>query len=198
MFPGRRISRRALFLAVATSCFFLLGHVCSGSDSQWQTVRDVNGQPVDPFSQSAKAVVFVFARTDCPISNRYAPEVRRLHSQFSRKGVVFWLVYPESDLTPDAIRKHVKDYAYPCAALQDTTHRLVQFCRARVTPEAAVLTADGQLVYHGRIDDRYVAFGKWRPAPTRRDLEDAINAVLQGNPPPTSKPAVGCTISPAQ
>jgi hypothetical protein len=198
MLPQYRRSCHALFTMLAIAWICIAGSLCAGNPGQWQTVRDVNGQSVDPFSQTAKAIVFVFAKPDCPISNRYAPEIKRLHAQFSRKGVVFWLVYPDADLAPETIRKHVKDYAYPCAALRDTTHRLVQLCRARVTPEAAVLTPDGQLVYHGRIDDRYVAFGKWRPAPTRRDLQDTLAALLDGKEIPPSKPAIGCAISPLE
>jgi hypothetical protein len=39
--------------------------------------------------------VLVFVRTDCPISNRYAPELRRLQDRFAPRGMAFWLVYPD-------------------------------------------------------------------------------------------------------
>jgi hypothetical protein len=64
-----------------------------------------------------------------------------------------------------------------------------------VTPEAAVY-ANGRVVYHGRIDDRYVDLGLERPAPTVHDLDDALTAVLAGRPvehPVTQ--AVGCYIA---
>ena len=30
--------------------------------------------------------VLIFISTDCPISNRYAPEIKRLHDEFAPKG----------------------------------------------------------------------------------------------------------------
>jgi hypothetical protein len=64
-----------------------------------------------------------------------------------------------------------------------------------VTPEAAVY-ASGRIVYHGRIDDRYVDLGLERPSPTVHDLGDALAAVLAGRPVkhPVTQP-VGCFIA---
>ncbi|MBI4658701.1 MAG: redoxin domain-containing protein [Verrucomicrobia bacterium] len=158
---------------------------------------DLNNRPVDPLQTNLnQAKVFIFVSTDCPISNRYAPEVRRLCEKFSPLGAQFWLVYPSETETSETIRKHLEDYRYPCEALRDPRHDLVKQAQVRVTPEAAVFTAGSRLVYHGRIDDRYVDFGKERPAPTRRDLHDVLEAVVSGravtNPP---MPAVGCYIA---
>ena len=59
-------------------------------------VLDLEGRAVDPLdAPGATAVVLIFTRTDCPISNRYAPEVRRLYERFHDRGVRFWLVYPD-------------------------------------------------------------------------------------------------------
>jgi AhpC/TSA family len=163
-------------------------------------LRDLDGREVRPLEDpGAKASVFLFVRSDCPISNRYAPEVRRLHERFSRQGVAFWLVYPDPAESPERIRGHVKEYGYPMPALRDPAHVLAEAAAVRVTPEAAVFTAGAggvRLVYHGRIDDRQVDFGRTRPAPTRRDLEDALSAILKGQPAPrASAPAVGCFVA---
>ncbi len=170
----------------------------AGTTSEW-SILDLNGQPVDPLAASAgKIAVLIFVKPDCPISNRYAPNVGRLQASFHAEPVTFWLVYPNRELTPKEIRKHVADYGYQCGVVRDPDHRLVNLCHARVTPEAAVFTSEGRLAYHGRIDDRYVAFGKWRPEATRHDLEEAIRAVMQGQPVLASFPAVGCTIGTAE
>jgi hypothetical protein len=41
----------------------------------------------------------------------------------------------------------------------------------------------GQLVYTGRIDDRYVEFGRTRAAAEHHDLEDVLAAVVAGKVP---------------
>ena len=158
------------------------------------------GQRVDPFDDAnARAFVFIFLATECPLSNRYAPEIRRLAEKFARSGVKFWLVYADPDLTPDAITKHLKEYQLPPAALRDPQHSLVRVSQVRVTPEAAVFLPDQRLVYHGRIDDLYVELGKNRPEATRHDLESVLQTVLQGKPVPyATTRAIGCYIPDAK
>ncbi len=64
-----------------------------------------------------------------------------------------------------------------------------------LTPEAVVLGRDGERVYRGRIDDRYVAPGQYRVVPTTHELRDAIEAALDGRPAAVSETrAVGCPI----
>src|ERR1700687_2566679 len=61
---------------------------------------DLGGKAVDPFNASAgKLLVLVFVRTDCPISNRYAPLLQSLNSTYSDKAK-FWLVYPDKKENP--------------------------------------------------------------------------------------------------
>lgn len=164
---------------------------------------DLDGRRADPLdSPRVPFTVFVFTRTDCPISNRYAPELRRLHERFARAGVAFWLVHADPAETAEAIRRHLKEYGYPFGALRDPQHSLVRMTQARVTPEAAVFVAGpsgARLVYTGRIDDRYVSFGRTRPAPTTHDLERVMEALLAGEAVARrTTPAIGCSIPPLQ
>jgi ribosomal protein L35AE/L33A len=162
-------------------------------------VQTLTGAPVDALQapKGTTAIVFLFTSTDCPISNRYAPEVRRIAEAFAPRGVKFRLVYPNPAETAEAIREHMSAFAYAGAtdALRDPAHALVKFAGATVTPEAAVY-AGGRIVYRGRIDDRHVDLGVERPAATRRDLFDALTAVVAGKAvaPPTTQ-AVGCFIA---
>jgi hypothetical protein len=161
----------------------------------------LDGRPMEPLrGEGAKALVFVFVRTDCPVSNRYVPELRRLQEAFAPRGVVFRLVYTDPGTSPDAIRSHLAEYGLGMGALRDPGHALVAAAGAKVTPEAAVFVpappGDARLVYHGRIDDRYAELGKMRPAPTSHELRDALAAVLSGRPVPrATAPAVGCFIA---
>jgi hypothetical protein len=157
---------------------------------------DLEGRAVNPFgSRDAKLLVFVFVRTDCPIANAYAPEIQRLQAQFAPRGVTFWLVYPDADESPTAIRQHLHDFNYSCGALRDPRHLFARQAQVSVTPEAALFRPDGDLLYHGRIDDRYVDFGKIRSEATRHDLEEALTFALAGKPvTPATAPAIGCFI----
>ena len=161
-------------------------------------LTDLDQRVVDPFlaSEDSRAVVFLFASVECPVSNRYAPLVQRLYRTFGSQGVSFWLVYPNPSDTPDAIRAHVRAFSYPVHVLRDPQHALVKVTGVTVTPEAAVYDRARSLVYRGRLDDRYVSLGLERQAPARQDLADALTAALAGHAVrEATTPAVGCFIS---
>ncbi|AXC14330.1 hypothetical protein ACPOL_5074 [Acidisarcina polymorpha] len=151
------------------------------------------------------AVVLFFIATDCPISNRYSPELRRLAAEFAGRPIAFWLVYPNAGETGEGVLRHRASFGgsvdpfqghvllHPSAELMAITH-------ATITPQAMVLVPEKagaklKLVYSGRIDDRYLDIGRERPQATRHDLELAIRAVLDDQPvSPAGGPPVGCGI----
>ena len=159
------------------------------------TLASVDGREVQPLrTETGKAAVFIFTRTDCPISNRYAPEVERLYESFSNRGFRFWLVYVDPAESTAVVRAHVKEYGYRLGALLDPKHELVKATGAEVTPEAVVI-ADGRVLYRGRIDNRYVAFGKARQSASKHDLEDVLTALAGGKTiQPRTTHTVGCFI----
>ncbi len=150
----------------------------------------------DPFARPAAARVLVFLRTDCPIANRYAPELDRLAHEFSSRGVEFWMVYPDAAETEASIEKHKQEYNLPGSFVRDPQQVLAKRSEARISPQAAVFDRTGKLTYSGRIDDRYVAFGKARAAAQNHDLENAIEATLEGKPvkEPRTR-SVGCYLA---
>lgn len=156
----------------------------------------VGANSEDPFADPARVRVLLFVRTDCPITNRYAPELQRIAQEFKSRGVKFWLVYPDATESMTSIAKHVAEYSLPGTAVRDPHHDLVRRANATVAPEAAVFDGAGRLMYHGRIDDRYVDIGKARPAAQTHDLENAIADVLSGTPvrQPETR-AVGCSLA---
>ena len=162
-----------------------------------RSVTDLSGKSVDPFGKGdARATLFVFLRTDCPVSNSYAPTIRRLHAKFAPQGVALSLVFLDRDQTPEILKSHITEFDLPGTVLCDYQHALAQRCGIRVTPEAAVFSRDRKLTYAGRIDDRYRALGKPQPEAQLRELEEAVIATLAGKPvSPARGAAVGCPIS---
>lgn len=157
---------------------------------------DLAGNAVDPLNAAnGKAVVLVFVRADCPVSNRYAPLIQKLSEEYAQRAQ-FWLVYPDKKEDAELIRQHDREYRYKIPALRDPRHALVKLSQVQITPEAAVFDRHGRLVYHGRIDDLYVDMARSRRAATTHELDDAIHAALSGkNLTLATKPAVGCYIS---
>jgi hypothetical protein len=149
----------------------------------------------DLFSANGeKALVLLFIRSDCPISNRYAPEIRRLFEKYSSQGIKFRLIYSEPGLTEAGMEKHRQDYGYAIPAQLDPDHKYVSRAKARITPEAAVFVQN-DLLYLGRIDDREIDLGKTRRTALHHDLEDVLVSVVDGKSPKFRQTkAVGCAI----
>jgi len=163
--------------------------------------ENLDGAPVIRLdSPGTRAVVLFFAASDCPISNRYIPEIERLDRAYFSEGVRFWWVYPNPADTREVVQRHDAQFDIAGDIALDTQQHLTRMAGATITPEAAVFVPTGdQLreVYRGRIDNRYLSLGSERPRATRHDLEDALRAVIAGKPVPRpGGPPVGCSIVP--
>jgi peroxiredoxin len=186
--PGRRLMRSCVQLALAAN--FLIA-------SQFNvSVPDTTGKTYTSGDlRLHKATVFIFVAVDCPNSNTYAPVLARLYREYSQRGVAFYNVYSDPSENADAVRKHDADYLVPFPALLDMHQTLARQTGARSTPEAVILGPDGQELYRGRVDDRFVDFGKTRFHPSQDDLGEALDAILQGKPAPHPVTKVlGCAI----
>jgi len=146
---------------------------------------------IAPLSAAEPIRVLVFTTTDCPISNRYAPEIQRLAAKFGDRAT-FTLVYPVPADSVEMIRAHHQKFGYAIEYVRDAGQKLVKQTGVTVTPEVAVMKG-ASVLYRGRIDNRNVELGRERPKPTTHDLEDALNAVIAGQPViQRQTQAIGC------
>lgn len=145
-----------------------------------------------------RARVLFFVMHDCPISNRYAPEIRRICADYAPRGVDCAIFYVDLTLSDEARRKHQSEFGWTALpVVSDRDQRWVARAGVTKTPEVAVLGPRGTVLYRGRIDDRYPAWGQARREATRHDLRAALDEILAGKPvsvPRTN--AVGCYIPP--
>ena len=142
-----------------------------------------------------RATVFIFVATDCPNSNTYAPVLARLYREFSQRGVAFFNVYSDPAETAATVGKHDADFQVPFDALLDPHQILARETGATNTPEVVVVGPEGQQLYRGRVDNRFVEPGKTRFQPTENDLDEALSAILNGKtaPHPVTR-TIGCAI----
>lgn len=187
--------RGGLILVVMALCSWAAG---AAEPRDVIHVIDLAGREQTPLHQpDHAATLLVFVLTDCPISNAYAPEIQRITAEYSTRDVATFVVYADARLTSTAAQHHAADYGYQGSMICDADKRLAAAVDARVAPEAVVLSRRGQVLYRGRIDDWYADYGQRRVQPTQRDLRDALDAVLAGQPvkQPTTR-AIGCLIRP--
>ena len=197
-------------IAAASGCGATGGHK-SLSDIKLAAASGDAVQPLQARHQRASVLIFITA--DCPISNGYAPEINSIVAGYAASNIDFWLVHVDQNFSAQEARKHAAEYGYRCPVLLDPALQLVRASGATVTPEVAVFSyqtnqlkddavgassraaVEPSLAYLGRIDDRYIDFGKRRFEPTQRDLRETLDALIQGRPVPASRTrAVGCPI----
>ena len=143
----------------------------------------------------AQATVLLFVGTECPNSNTYSPVFTRLYREYSSRGVLFFGVYSDPADNASAVERHDSEYQIVYPALLDPNHALALAAGARSTPEAVILSPSGEVMYRGRVDDRFVDYGKTRFRPSHEDLREALDQVLSGQPVknPVTK-VLGCAI----
>jgi hypothetical protein len=203
----RTSRRQAIALFAASLGSLLASH--ARAEGTFVYGKDLDGRDVTSLSApDTKYVVAIFVATDCPISNRYLPLLSQVAKRFATRGCRLWLVYPNPGDTIASVHAHQSQY--PVAAslpqLIAPDSRFLAHAKVHVTPEAAIFHADPPpggsimsqpVLWHGRIDDRYLTFGTQRPAATHHDLVDALNAALAGRRPTApAAPPVGCAILP--
>lgn len=157
---------------------------------------DVDGNEHALPDPDAKATIVYFVTQDCPISNRFMPEIRRICAEYSSRDTRCLMAYVDATATAGEIREHRQTYESTVPAVHDLNHALVAMADAGVTPEAALFDREGNLAYRGRINNFYADLGTPRRQATKHDLRDALEDVLAGRA--VSQPrtqAVGCFIS---
>jgi peroxiredoxin len=187
-----------LMLALCVACLVQLQ--AGSTKSTPKTIapfalRDAAGRAVslDDFKDK-KAVVVVFLGTECPLNNLYLRPLAELHKDFADKGVQFLAINSNVQDTPQRIAAHAKKHEIPFPVLRDEGNKVADLFEARRTPEAFVLDDKRTIRYQGRIDDQY-GIDYQRPAPTRRDLAEAVTDVLAGQAVRVATtPVAGCLI----
>jgi mono/diheme cytochrome c family protein len=165
-----------------------LAPAVAGAPATW---KDIEGRAHDAAQIGReKATVFIFASTQCPVSNIYMPRVAELARSYAERGARFFLVDPNRDDSETALRAYAKERALQFPVVRDTGLVLADWLAATRTPEAVVVEPNGDVAYRGRVDDN-----QDRTKVVHSDLREALDAVLAGQP--VARPrtlSFGCAI----
>jgi peroxiredoxin len=141
-----------------------------------------------------KALVVIFVSTQCPISNAYVGRMMELAKKYGPQSVAFVGIDANQNELIAQCAQYAQRRSFSFPVLKDGDDAVANAYGAHVTPEAYVITANGTLAYHGRIDNDIDP-----TAAIHHDLADALNAVLAGKSVavPETK-AFGCSIKRGQ
>jgi peroxiredoxin len=156
-------------------------------------LRTLDGKPFSlaGAEKANKAVVLMFIATKCPVSNAYNDRMRDIANEYGKKGILFVGINSNNTEPESEVRSHAQEHGFGFTIVKDPGNKVADLYNAQHTPEIFIVSPDGKLLYHGRIDEN-----QQEPAKvTSPDLKNALNEILAGQPIAKAETkAFGCSI----
>lgn len=172
----------------------------TGEEVKDFALKNVDGKMVSMRNyKDAKGFIIVFTCNHCPFAKAYESRIMDLDKKYASKGYPVIAINPnDPEKAPDdsfdnmVTRAKEKSYSFPYVL--DATQDVAREFGATRTPHVYIVekkNGKNILQYIGAIDNNSDEPEKV----TQRFVEDAVNALLEGKPVPTSETkAIGCTI----
>ncbi len=141
-------------------------------------LSDLQGTTYNTICFKGHTVVLVFIGLECPVANAYVPEVQAQIAATKDQNIIWFGVHSEPGVTKEAATKHAAEYKLTMPILLDGEQKLAAMVGAKKLGQVVVIQ-DMQVVYRGRIDDRWAANGKRRDEPSTHELQDALTAITK-------------------
>jgi len=155
------------------------------------TALDGKAVSLSDAAKTHKAVVVMFIATKCPYSNAYNDRMRDIAAAYEKQGVLFVGINSNKTEPEDETRAHAKQHGFTFPVAKDPGNKVADLYDAKHTPEVFIVSPDGRLRYHGRIDENYEEPTKV----TSPDLKNALDDLLAGKPIAHAETkAFGCSI----
>lgn len=144
----------------------------------------------------ANGYVIVFTCNHCPYAVMYEDRLIELHNTFAAQGYPVVAINPNNPETvPEddfaSMQQRAADKSFPFDYLMDEDQVVYPAYGAKRTPHVFLLDANYTVKYIGAIDDN----ARDASGVQIKYLENAIQALRQGNDPSPSKTkAIGCSI----
>jgi thiol-disulfide isomerase/thioredoxin len=153
---------------------------------------------------ASKVLVVAFICNHCPTSQLYETRIKQIAADYKDKGVAVVAIEPNN---PDAVMFSEMGYTDVGDSLDDMktraefrhfnfpylydgeTQKVSTEYGPHATPHIFIFDSDRKLRYEGRVDNNVR-----EPLVTKRDVRDALDAILAGQPVAVATtPSVGCS-----
>lgn len=140
--------------------------------------------------------LYLFLLDDCVICQDYTPTINRLHDKYGEQ-VSFIGYFPNFSSKKEKIATYKEKYKIDFPLHTDYFKMQAAKYGAEITPEVVLYNHTTQeIIYQGRIDNKFVKLGRRRNVVTSHELSDALEAATSNQPIVKNKTqAVGCYIN---
>lgn len=168
-----------------------------GSSAPDFSLSTPEGRRISRTDFEGKPLLVAFICNHCPYVKHIARVLGTRLSEYEARGIGVVLIsandvesHPED--APDQMPAFLKEYGITVPYLYDETQEVAKAYEAACTPDFFLFDAEHKLFYRGQFDDSRPANDE---AITGRDLDVAVDALLDGKPAPEDqKASVGCNI----
>ena len=189
-----------LFSAPVTGVFSNTSGYAVGDVATDFSLPNVDGANVSLADfPTAKGFIVVFTCNTCPYSVAYEDPIIALDKQFKSKGYPVIAINPNDPAAKageemEAMQERAREKGFTFPYLQDVGQTIYPQYGATRTPHVYILEKQGtqlKVAYIGAIDDS----SRDANAVEQTYVEDAVEALLEGNKPSTIQTkAIGCSI----
>lgn len=145
----------------------------------------------------SKITVYLFLLDECKICREYAPEINELYDKYGSEEIEFIGVFPNFSSKKENIEKFKEEFDIQFELKTDYFKKLSTRFKAKILPEVFVYDHERkEVIYSGRIDDRYVSIGQRRQVIKTFDLRTTLdNIISQKDIVITRTQPIGCFIN---
>ncbi|MEZ6064419.1 MAG: redoxin domain-containing protein [Planctomycetaceae bacterium] len=141
-----------------------------------------------------QVTVVCFLGTECPLAKLYGPRLQELATEFAGKGVEFVGINSNRQDSMEEVLQYAQGHGITFPIGKDYDHAVASRFGATRTPEVFVVKGGRQILYQGRIDDRYLP-GLTKPEANREELKAALTQIVTGQSVAVAKTEpVGCLL----
>ncbi len=163
----------------------------------FQLPEPATGKIVTRTDFTGKPLLVIFICNHCPYVVLIRETLVQVAKRLMDQGVAVVAInandeerYPDD--SPARMVEDVKSSGYPFPYLFDKSQRVALAYQAACTPDLYLFDATHRLFYRGQFDTARPGNGI---TPTGKDILEACNALLSGQPPPLQQlPSMGCNI----
>ena len=144
---------------------------------------------------NAQLMLVVFTCNHCPYAQAVEDRIISLQYDYPQAQLQVVLICSNDAATqPDdafpKLAERWRDKKMPFPYLHDESQEVAKAFGAVCTPDFFLFDKDRALRYRGRLDDNW----KEPQKVARRELRNAVDALLSGKQPSTQNPSMGCGI----
>jgi len=180
-------------MALTPSTMLPLGTIAPGfhlpdTDGKTVSLANFKGRP---------ALLVLFLCNHCPYVVHIRDGLAQLAREYMTRGVGIVGINANDEIkypadSPQKMKAEAKAAGYVFPYLFDATQKVAKSYRAACTPDIFLFDKDQRLVYRGQFDDSRP--DNQQPV-TGKDLREALEAVLGGQPPlKIQRASIGCNI----